>query len=460
MSRSIDFGAGRFPLRWDAGRSGRILRAEHMLARALNLRTLVVIAGSGCSVPSGRPDWATFVREVVEHAVEAVESRPADSETAGIREQLRDAREEVQGPKELEATDLMYHLGACKRLLDRLAWDTHPLAAYVEGRFGLERATAPPDPEADPHHALAELPASRYVTTNYDCGIEEALSAAGRVSFERFGLGAAGAGDPRRLSFTQQPEDGDRLAVFMLARPRHDPMVFHCHGRFDRPESLIATEEDYQRWYLGQAASGNRHFLQAVQLLFGSNPLLFVGYGLRDEDLLRPLRVLGASRPDRKQSRPVFALLPEAKPGDDWHRHQLLFERYGVHVIPYSSSPGGGPGQRGRELAEAIRRLKAMHSEWLDGWLQKPVIRKVVVRARPPRPYRHYSIDLRGHEVFWGAAADTVKANPDAPQLPVRRAALRAYLSRYPNGLFSEVARARLVTMCFAMDPAEMEKMY
>ncbi|MFP3940573.1 MAG: SIR2 family protein [Thermoanaerobaculia bacterium] len=400
MSRSIDFGAGRFPLRWDAGRSGRILRAEHMLARALNLRTLVVIAGSGCSVPSGRPDWATFVREVVEHAVRAVERRPADSEASEIREQLREARDSLQGPEVLEAADLMYFLGTCKRLLDRLTWDTHPLARYVEGRFGPESATAGPDPMADPHRALAELPVSRYVTTNYDCDVEAALSVSGRIDYERFGLGPGGASDPQRLSFTQQPEDGDRLAVFTLARPRHAPMVFHCHGRFDRPESLIATEEDYQRWYLGQVARGNRHFLQAVQLLFGSNPLLFVGYGLRDEDLLRPLRVLGASHPDAKEGRPVFALLPEPEPGHDWHRHQLLFERYGVHVIPYSSPPGGGPGQRGRELAEAIRRLKRVHTEWLDGWLQKPVIRKVVVRAKPPRPYRHYSIDLRGHQVL------------------------------------------------------------
>lgn len=402
MTHRIGFGVARFAPPAGASRAERIERAEQMLARALNLRTLVAVVGSGCSRPMGYPSWTGFAAEVVEHSAAALEERRDEPGAAAALAEVRAFRAGLAGGETLPATDLTYYLGSAKRLLDRFEWPVHPYAGYVRRRFGPEgeRDGELPPLDAQPHRALAELPIRRFVTTNYDRELELALAEHGGVAYEDFGIGEAEPDPERSRSFTQEERDCDFLARFCVARPRSRPLVFHCHGRYDRPKSIIATEEDYQRWYLAGSEGLGSHFRQLIDLLFGSSSLLFVGYGMGDEDLLHPLRALGATEPEQKPHRPLFALVPEEEPGADWHRHEVLFERYGLHVIPYTGRRGGSPEERGRDLVAELRRLGRVHARWLDGWLEKPAIRKVVVRARPPRPYRHYNIDLRGHGVL------------------------------------------------------------
>jgi len=64
-------------------------------------------------------------------------------------------------------------------------------------------------------------------------------------------------------------------------------MVFHCHGHFGRPEDMIVSERDYREQYLGRKHEADLGFQQTIRLSLGSNSILFVGYGLSDEDLLR-----------------------------------------------------------------------------------------------------------------------------------------------------------------------------
>lgn len=390
----------RFAPQPGARRAERIERAEQMLSRALNLRTLVAVVGNGCSRPLGYPSWTGFARQALEHSIAALEERRDEPEAAAALADVLGLREALGEAEIVPANDLTFYLGSCKRLLDRLEWPEHPYAEYVRRRFGPEGEGEHPPLDAQPHHALAELPIQRFVTTNYDRELELVLAEHGRVAYEDFGIGEAEPEPERSRSFTQEERDCDFLARFCVARPRARPLVFHCHGRYDRPKSIIATEEDYQRWYLSGGEGMGSHFRQLIDLLFGSSSLLFVGYGMGDEDLLKPLRALGATEPGRKHYRPIFALVPEEEPGADWRRHEVLFERYGLHVIPYASRRAGTPEERGRDLATALREVGLGHARWLDGWLEKPVIRKVVVRARPPRPYRHYNIDLRGHEAL------------------------------------------------------------
>ena len=126
-------------------------------------------------------------------------------------------------------------------------------------------------------------------------------------------------------------------------------------------------------------------------LLFGSNPILFVGYGLGDEDLLHPLRLLGALEMEEKPARPLFALIHERAEGADWDLHQQYYERYGVNVIPYSGGDARSGG-RGHALCTALAGLKRESTDWREGWLMKPAIRKVSVVAQPEHPYRHYGV--------------------------------------------------------------------
>ena len=239
----------------------------------------------------------------------------------------------------------MYFVGTCKRALlaDKDFERAKPehqedlrriFAGLFEEQLGDDEL---PKHRSHPLELLLDLPIWRFVTTNYDGEIERAI------------------GDRRCTSLTQEDENTKELTRFALADIplRNRYAVFHCHGRFDRPGSIIAGEADYQKWYLGRREGQGSAFRQSIELLFESNPLLFVGYGLGDEDLLRPLRVLGAVDPQRKCSRPLFAVMPFKDEGDKY-RLQQYYERYGLHVISY---PEPEEKKDGRKRPAAHRGL-------------------------------------------------------------------------------------------------------
>jgi len=393
VAETVALAAHRLPPAPDSSREERLRRSREMLAHSLTQGSTVAVVGSGCSAPLGYPSWKGFAEEIVDLTLAKGDGSQ--------RERFLRFKRRLDSPK-VDSQELMFMIGACKRLFGNRPLEENPYHNYLMDRF--QPREPPPDVEHNPHRALLGLPIHRFVTTNYDCEIERALRDERGIGWDRFGIGAIAnpaTGLGPSLSFTQRKESCDQLALFALARVgAAENMVFHCHGRFDDPGSIVATELDYQRWYLAAEEEATPAFLQTFDLLFTSNPILFVGFGLNDEDLLRPLRRIGAATPERREFRPLFALVPE-RPGDeDWDLHERLFERYGLNVIPFSAPDSADPLARGRALCAELARLKEDRLRWRDGWLDKPMLRKVTVHARPPQPYRHYSVDPRGHETL------------------------------------------------------------
>jgi tetratricopeptide (TPR) repeat protein len=350
-----------------------------MLAHALNQGTTVAVVGTGCSIPLGYPSWKSFATDLIDQTLDGATG------DGGQRERLLRFKDRLSSGQWADSRMLMFSIGVCKRLLGGDSAEDNPYRRYLEGRF--RPPEGPAQVEPNPHRSLLRLPIHRFVTTNYDVEIERAL--------------AAERPESRHLSFTQKQDD--QLALFALAGvpvTKDKDMVFHCHGRFDDPDSVVASETDYQRWYLAEEEEETSTFLQTFDLLFNSNPILFVGFGLGDEDLLRPLRRIGAASPERRQFRPLFALMSEASDGEDWEYHEQLFERYGLNVIPFLASAAADSAARGRALCAELARLEDDRRRWRDGWLAKPVLRSVTVDARPPQPYRHYSVDSPAHETL------------------------------------------------------------
>lgn len=359
-----------------------------MLARALNLGTTVAFVGAGCSIPLGYPTWTNLAKELVDHTLEAL-AKIENAIASSDREQLDRFKTRLESGENLRSETLMFIMGLCKRALHDHGGPPkeNPYEEYFQKRFCPRAASE--TSEHQPLHRLLKIKSiTRFVTTNYDSEIERALHEKRGIPFAEFGIGS----DDGRRSFTQESDHYGELAMFALGR--HDEArntVFHCHGRFDRPQSIIATESEYQEWYLTERAGAGPAFRQTIELLLGSNPILFVGFGLGDEDLLRPLRILAATNLPQKDSRPIFALLDEEYKAADWERHQALYDRYGVNVVPYTSPK---VETRNEDLCKALDAMKQHWKAWRRGWLEKPFLRKVQVKSRPPEPYRHYSLDM------------------------------------------------------------------
>lgn len=391
MKQILAFGAERFPLDSKATREARHQRSRVMLERALNLRTMIAFVGSGCSAPLGYPVWKGLVSNVIAETL----ARKKGDAVATIR--LEAMQKSLSGPSTPGTRNLIFYLGYCQSLLDEDGKGR--FHSHIESIFRGIAAAAMRDGTHNPYHALKELPISRYITTNYDRELEWMLAEKTDVD------------EP--VSFTQ--EDHGQLAGFaVVGIPSLKNAVFHCHGRYrteaapddaqDR-SSIVASEADYQHWYLTRHDAAATTFRQSLDLLLNSNPVLFVGYSLEDDDLLRPLRAFRADDPERKAARLLFALseIDSTKPEEqDWM--DSVHERYGVNFVTYERPPGDDPVVRGEVLHREILKLR---TEWQDGsrkWTQKPVIRRARVSVaaveethREKLPYFHYAVDM-SHE--------------------------------------------------------------
>ncbi len=122
------------------------------------------------------------------------------------------------------------------------------------------------DPD-EPHRVLAELPASIYVTANYDNLLYRALQARGR--------------SPRRLACRWRDEPPVAPAIAGREEPSQQcPAVYHVFGRFGVKESLVLTEDDYFDYLI--AAASNHLIPGLVERSLVDRSLLLLGFRLTD----------------------------------------------------------------------------------------------------------------------------------------------------------------------------------
>jgi hypothetical protein len=381
MQQVMAFGAERFPLDPKATFPQRVARSRVMLERALNLRTMIAFVGSGCSAPLGYPVWRTLVSDVVQ------ETFDAGGWDDDARKRLTAFRTRLEDPTSVRTRNLIFYLGFCQSLLDQDSEGT--FHKRIAERFARLSKNADRAAAHNPYDALMALPIERYITTNYDDELRRMLKQKPDVE--------------NPIVFTQETQHHGKLAGFaVVGIPELRNAIFHCHGRYEDETSIVASEADYQRWYLPQRDTAATTFRQSLDLLLNSNPVLFLGYGMEDDDLLRPLRAFRADNPERKSSRLLFALTehdPDNMEQQDWM--DSFHERYGINFITYEPPPSDDAIERGRALHEAILGLLTAWQDGIRRWTQKPVIRRARVafaagdnEKRPQSSYFHYSVDM------------------------------------------------------------------
>jgi hypothetical protein len=135
-------------------------------------------------------------------------------------------------------------------------------------------AVTPPDfniPD-QPHSVLAQLDLPIYITTNYDDLMVQALSHHKK--------------DPK-LELCRWNNQLQRSQLSILETGYNptpaNPLVYHLHGHYQSPESLVLTEDDYLDFLVN--ISGDTFQLpHHIQRALAGASLLFIGYNPTDWD--------------------------------------------------------------------------------------------------------------------------------------------------------------------------------
>lgn len=140
---------------------------------------------------------------------------------------------------------------ACNRVVYREGVDG--LRKFILEHIQPEFKTALPA-----HHAIAGLPFDAIITTNWDMLMEAALDACSKPYV--------------RVINDKDITSGNRNAV---------PFV-KLHGSVDGTETIIVTTSDYSLLHIKKPVT-----ISMLRYLFSMGTVLFVGYSLKDEDVLR-----------------------------------------------------------------------------------------------------------------------------------------------------------------------------
>lgn len=199
---------------------------------------------------------------------------------------------------------------------------------YIKKRFADDMFASTPRPDFraadEPHALLADLHLPVYVTTNYDDCMFEALADRGR--------------SPQRAIcpwYTNDPAEVEEAKSLFRESAGYNPdssrpIVYHLHGHYGTPESLVLTEDDYID-FLVRVSSDPELLPPVIRKALRSRMLLFVGYRLADWTFRVIFKGLLSARPSHAGYRHVSVQLPPsaAGAGDDRPlRIQEYLERY------------------------------------------------------------------------------------------------------------------------------------
>ncbi|HEV3315326.1 MAG TPA: SIR2 family protein [Candidatus Angelobacter sp.] len=166
----------------------------------------------------------------------------------------------------------------------------------------------------EPHRALAALRLPIYLTTNYDDLMYKALEDEG-VSPVR---------EVARWNSSLLEDVPSQFDHGYEPTPK-TPLVFHIHGHWDIPESMVATDDDYLDFIVNisrdlatspTGPSKKAMLPPRVRRALTSTTLLFIGYSLADMDFKVILRGLVGSLAPSMRQMSVSVQHCSGRPGD------------------------------------------------------------------------------------------------------------------------------------------------
>lgn len=115
----------------------------------------------------------------------------------------------------------------------------------------------------DGYRILAELPLPLYITVNQDTLLEDALREAGKT--------------PQTMLCPWNEYIEAKLDEYKEEPTEQSPLVFHLFGRWEEPDSVVLTEDNYFDFLIG--VTGNKALIpEQVRLALSDSSLMFLGF--------------------------------------------------------------------------------------------------------------------------------------------------------------------------------------
>ena len=256
------------------------------------------------------------------------------------------------------------------------------------------------DKNMDPLDKLAyRLGIKRFATTNYDLELERFCADIGFAPNsahekrhsnhvnERYGpLGA------RTRDMTLSEGHAAELISFAMGEGNRAIDIVHLHGRATDDDDIVITERDYQLKYVRDDRQ-SQLFRQGLELTFGSNPILFVGLGMSEGDVLRPLREFAVS--ESRRNRSLIAL--RAHTGDVRKDEQFTaqqYTRYGVHIVHFGRSPPSEPNGKSNPWLSDFMKAQGDLKDYLKRILK---YRKAVLNIKAKKTFSNL-LDIKSSD--------------------------------------------------------------
>jgi hypothetical protein len=259
------------------------------------------LVGAGLSASAGLPGWEGLLNELAP----LPKAVPGPSGGGGQAVPRRDERADKDLPWRAQLVEQSDSGAGRKRLRE-----------HLQKRFWQSTV-----PASDPLRSVVRLPFAHILTTNYDNLLDLAHE-------------EVRTGQPYEVLRWEVPLERLRF-VESLGVKSQTRLYVHLHGRADRPDTCILTEEDYREHYVrSQTLSRN------LYAMFASQTFVFIGFSLTDPDFVEILRETQAYGGRRARH---YAILPRPDDGEAGLTAYLL-GKYGVTPLLYPNSDGRHQG--------------------------------------------------------------------------------------------------------------------
>jgi hypothetical protein len=328
-------------------------KAFEEFASARNSGRLTAFVGSYASAHLGYGDWAGMVEKFLNSNKDKAE----ESELDEIFEQLKHYSQHHTF-SDIDIMDLGELLAKIDKHADPETYE------HVRKLFGEDFKLKDKDQnEGLPNAAqqlFQELGIVRFMTLNYDLELEWQIffTANERKAFYEDRRSAKTKKEKRQEFFDAHVDDlggssarldraipgrghvtsdivsrenSAQLFEFGLWSPMLQSRILHLHGRADTPEDLLVTRRDYRDryWRVGYS---KLPFEYGMRMIFAGNPILFVGIGAKEDEVMRVLEQFLSDNPNRRAV-PMFMVWNSSSPKEDAARRLLFNRKFGIHIL-------------------------------------------------------------------------------------------------------------------------------